>query len=705
MNLIHLLAVSLLGLAACTSSSPIKMITLESPSQINTINFALSPEGVPTYSVTHRGDTVIQPSTLGFEFQGQPALSAGLEVLDTETNSADETWEMPWGEQREVRNHYRELRVHLQEIAAPKRRLDVIFRAYDDGVAFRYHFPEQEGVDSIVISDERTQFALTGDHRCWWMPGDWDIYEHLFNATAFTEIDALAKRDHPDLNASYIPENAVNTPVTMRTAAGLHLSFHEAALVDYADMTLRIDPDNLRMESGLVGSDRLGYKVKRALPFSTPWRTIQISDNATGLIESKLIVNLNEPNKLGDVAWFTPMKYVGIWWEMHLGISTWDMEGTQDMSSYTTEQVTGKQHGATTANAKRYIDFAADNNIKGLLVEGWNTGWEHWIGFEDREGVFDFITPYADYDLEEVVRYGQEKGVQLIMHHETSAAPRTYEQQLDTAYALMQSLGIHSVKSGYVGPIIPKGEYHHGQWMVNHYNRAVIKAADYEVAVNAHEPIKATGLRRTYPNMISREGLRGQEFNAWASDGGNPPEHLSIIAFTRMLGGPIDFTPGIFNIKMEPYKEGNQVNTTLAHQLALYVVIYSPVQMAADLPESYADQPGFQFIRDVGVNWEQTQVLNGEVGDYVTIARQERKTGNWFVGGITDEEARSVNLTFDFLEEGASYQAVLYRDSPDAHWDENPTSLTIEEVPIDATTALAIDLAPGGGFALSLKKK
>ncbi|MGB3851482.1 MAG: glycoside hydrolase family 97 protein [Tunicatimonas sp.] len=679
--------------------------TLSSPSDLNIVDFSLSENGTPTYSVTHQGDTVIQPSTLGFEFQGQPALSAGLEVIDTETNSADETWEMPWGEQREVRNHYNELSVHLQETDAPNRRLDVIFRAYDDGVAFRYHFSEQDGADSVTIMAERTQFALTDDHTCWWMPGDWDIYEHLFNTTAFTKIDALSKRDHPDLNASYIPENAVNTPITMRAADGLHLSFHEAALVDYADMTLRIDSDNLRMESGLVGSDRLGYTVKRALPFSTPWRTIQISEDAAGLIESKLIVNLNEPNKLGDVDWFTPMKYVGIWWEMHLGISTWDMEGTQDMSTYTTEQVTGSKHGATTENAKRYIDFAADNNIKGLLVEGWNTGWDHWIGFEDREGVFDFITPYPDYDLEEVVRYGQEKGVELIMHHETSAAPRTYEQQLDTAYALMQSLGIHSVKSGYVGPIIPKGEYHHGQWMVNHYNHAMIKAADYEVAVNAHEPIKATGLRRTYPNMIAREGLRGQEFNAWASDGGNPPEHLSVIAFTRMLGGPIDFTPGIFNIKMEPYKEGNQVNTTLAHQLALYVVIYSPVQMAADLPESYADQPGFQFIRDVGVNWEQTRVLNGEVGDFVTIARQERETGNWFVGGITDEEARSVTVSFDFLDQDASYTAVLYRDGEGAHWDDNPTSLAIEEVPVDASTTLSFDMAPGGGFAMSLIKQ
>jgi len=679
--------------------------TVSSPSENIMIEFSLEEDGTPTYSVTHQESVVIQPSSLGFEFQNQPELTGGLEVTGAETNSEDETWEMPWGEQREVRDHYNELVVHLQETEAPNRPLDIYFRAYDDGVAFRYHFPEQEGVDTLIITDEKSQFSLTGDHTCWWMPGDWDIYEHLFNTSSFTGIDAIAKRDHPDLNSSYIPENAVNTPITMRTADGLHLSFHEAALIDYAGMTLRIDPENLRMESGLVGSDRLGYQVKRALPFSTPWRTIQISEDAAGLIESKLIVNLNEPNKLGDISWFTPMKYVGIWWEMHLGISTWDMEGTQDMSTYTTEQVTGSKHGATTENAKRYIDFAAENGIKGLLVEGWNTGWDHWIGFEDREGVFDFITPYPDYDLEEVVRYGREKGVELIMHHETSAAPRTYEQQMDTAYALMQSLGIHSVKSGYVGPIIPKGEYHHGQWMVNHYNNAAIKAADYQIAVNAHEPIKATGLRRTYPNMIAREGLRGQEFNAWASDGGNPPEHLSIIAFTRMLGGPIDFTPGVFNIKLAPYKEDNQVNTTLAHQLALYVVIYSPVQMAADLPESYEGQPAFQFIRDVGVNWERTRVLNGEVGDFVTIAREERETGNWFVGGITDEEARTVTVNFDFLEEESEYLVRLYRDGADAHWDDNPTGIEIEKIEIFPSSEIEIDMAPGGGFAISLIKQ
>lgn len=675
---------------------------LSSPSGNIVVNFSLLEDGTPAYSVRHKESIVIDTSSMCFEFQGQPSMTKDFELISTATSSVDETWEMPWGEQRRVRNHYQVLKISLKETSISERILEIYFRAYDDGVAFRYHFPEQEGVDSLIIMDEHTQFQLTADHKCWWMPGDWDIYEHLFNTTRFSEIDALAKRNHPDLAQTYIPENAVNTPLTMQTADGLYLSFHEASLIDYAGMTLKVDTDELRMESGLVGSDRLGYKVKRALPFSTPWRSIQISEDSGGLIESKLIVNLNEPNKLGDVSWFSPMKYVGVWWEMHLGISTWDIEATQDMSTVTANKATSIKHGATTENAKKYIDFAAANNIGGLLVEGWNTGWHKWIGFDDREGVFDFITPYPDYDLEEVVRYGKEKGVELIMHHETSAAPRTYEQQMDSAYSLMQSLGIHSVKTGYVGKIIPQGEYHHGQWMVNHYNSTMIKAAEYQIAVNAHEPIKATGLRRTYPNMVSREGLRGQEFNAWASDGGNPPEHLSIIAFTRMLGGPIDYTPGIFNIKLAPHKEGNQVNTTIAQQLALYVVIYSPVQMAADLVESYEGQPAFQFIRDVGVDWEQSKVLNGEIGDFVTIARQERGTDNWFVGGITDENERSVTINFDFLKQGKRYKAILYRDGEDAHWDNSPTSISIEEIAVDHTTEQTIRMAPGGGFAISL---
>ncbi len=680
------------------------LISVTSPSDNNEVQIVLDDQGSMYYQVLHNGEVVIDTSYLSFDLKDQPALAKGLKIVSSESASQNETWEMPWGEQRQVVNNYNEVTIHLEEKVAPKRKFDVIFKVYDDGIGFRYHFPKQEALSEVIIMDENTQFQLTGNPMVWWIPGDWDIYEQLYSTTPFNKIDATSKRNHPDLAATYIPENAVNTPVTMKTENGLYLSFHEANLTDYAGMTLKVDTLNLSMQSELVGSDITGYKVKRETPFSTPWRTIQIADRAGDLIESKLIVNLNEPNALGDVSWIKPMKYVGIWWEMHLGRSTWDYAGTQDMNSWenlSNAKPTGN-HGATTENAKRYIDFAAANGLKGVLVEGWNTGWEHWIGFEDREGVFDFVTPYPDYDLEEVVRYGKEKGVDLIMHNETSAAPRTYDQQMDAAYELMESLGIHAVKTGYVGKLIPKGEYHHGQWMVNHYRRALLKGAEHKVAINAHEPIKATGIRRTYPNAIAREGLRGQEFNAWATDGGNPPEHLPIVAFTRMLAGPIDFTPGIFKIKLAPDKADNQINTTLAQQLALYVVIYGPVQMAADLPENYEGQAAFQFIRDVGVDWEQSKVLDGEIGDFVTIARQERGTENWFIGSITDENAREVSINLDFLAPSQKYKAILYTDGENAHWNDNPLDISIEEKEVDHTTTLKLQLAPGGGAAISL---
>ena len=681
-------------------------ISLTSPEGTHQIDIYLDGSGRPGYRVFRDGKAVIDSSGLGFEFKDQPALMSGMQWVESSVVSEDETWEMPWGEQREVRNHYNGARIVLQESGAPSRTLILHFRAYEDGVAFRYEFPQQAETDTLVITEEHSEFQLTGDHMAWWIPGDWDIYEHLYNTTRVSGIDALSKRDHPNLAATYIPENAVNTPVTMRSDDGLHLSFHEANLTDYAGMTLRVDTEGLKLSSALVGSDRFNHKVRRALPFKTPWRTIQIADRAGDLIESRLIENLNEPNKLGDVSWFTPMKYVGIWWEMHLGLSTWDMEATQDMNTFENvgREQTSVRHGATTENTKRYIDFAAANGIGGVLVEGWNTGWDRWIGFEDREGVFDFITPYADYDLEELSRYAKEKGVQIIMHHETSAAPRTYEQQMDTAYALMQHHGMHSVKSGYVGKIIPKGEYHHGQWMVNHYRKALEKAAEYKVAVNAHEPIKATGLRRTYPNAIAREGLRGQEFNAWATDGGNPPEHLPIVAFTRMLSGPIDFTPGVFDIGL-PTKPENQINTTLAQQLALYVVIYGPIQMACDLPENYEGQPAFQFIRDVGVDWEQSKVLSGEIGDYLAMAREERETGNWFVGAISDENTRELEIDFGFLPEGVTYQATFYEDHPEAHYRENPTAIEIRQETVDRNFRGTFRLAAGGGLAISLIRK
>jgi glucan 1,4-alpha-glucosidase len=659
-----------------------------SPDSNIEVNFLFTNAGQPGYLVKYKNEIVIDESFFGFSFRDLAPLKEGLLLENISTSTFDETWEMPWGEKRLVRNHYNEMVIALAEKEGLQRKLNIYFKVYDDGLGFRFEFPDHPEIEEVIIMDEHTQFNLTGDHQTWWIPGDWDIYEHLFNTTKFTEIDALSKQNHPNLAQTYIPENSVNTPVTMRTAEGLHLSFHEANLTDYADMTLRIDAQNLMMESGLVGSERFGYKVKLSLPFATPWRTIQISETAGGLIESSLIVNLNEPNKLGDVSWFKPMKYAGIWWDMHIGTKTWDYAGGR--------------HGATTEYTKEMIDFAAENGLGGVLVEGWNTGWEHWIGFEDREGVFDFVTPYPDYDLKEVARYAKEKGVQLIMHHETSSAVTTYDQQMDTAYRLMQSLGMNSVKTGYVGKIIPKGEYHHGQWMVNHYRRALETAAKYNVAINAHEPIKATGIRRMLPNAIAREGLRGQEFNAWATDGGNPPEHLPIVAFTRMLAGPIDYTPGIFNIMLDPYKPDNRVNTTLAHQLALYVVIYSPVQMVPDLMKYYKGNPAFQFIRNVAVDWETTKVLNGEVGDFVTIARRERNGDNWFVGAITDENPRQLTIKLDFLEPGKNYIATIYKDGPQADWKNNPTDYVIQNIEVDAGSTLDLQLAPGGGTAISL---
>ena len=696
--------VLIMSLLGCSENNN-ELIEVSSPESKVKVEFNINDKGQPYYSVKYNNGVVIDTSYLGFEFTNAEAIDSNLKIMTAEISSFDETWQMPWGEQIDVKNKYNQLDIKLQETTDLKRQLNVVFRVYDDGIGFRYEFPEQEGWAEALIKEEHTEFNLTEDYKTFWIPGDWDIYEHLYSETMFSEIDAISKRDHPNLAQTYIPNNAVNTPTTLIGDKGLHLSFHEASLIDYSDMTLGVDKENLKFKSILVGSENKEYKVRRSLPFNTPWRTVQISKDAAGLIESNLIVNLNEPNKIGDVSWFKPMKYTGVWWEMHLNKSSWD---------YGMEQVDGKwvdtgkahgRHGATTENVKRFIDFSAKNNIGGVLVEGWNTGWERWIGFPDREGVFDFVTPYPDYDFEEVTNYAREKGVEIIMHHETSAATETYTKQMDTAYALMQKYGMHAVKSGYVGKILPDGEYHHGQYMVNHYNNAVEKAAKYQVAVNAHEPIKATGLRRTYPNAISREGLRGQEFNAWSIEKGNPPSHLPTVAFTRMLAGPIDFTPGIFNIKFDEYKEESQVNTTLAQQLALYVVIYSPVQMAADLIEHYEANPEpLQFIKDVGVDWEKSIVLNGEVGDYVTIARKEKGTGNWFVGGITDENSVSLKLDFDFLDKNQDYEAILYKDGPKAHWDNNPLDILIEKLDLNNQSSLDIQLAEGGGFALSLKK-
>ncbi len=662
-------------------------LQVASPDNDVQVTFLLSDAGQPGYFINFKEKPIIDTSFVSFDLRDAEPLRNGWSIVKTATSSFDETWQPVWGEVKEIRNHYNELRVELREAEAPNRLMTVVFRVYNDGIGFRYEFPEQPNLTDVVIMDENTEFNLTGDHQTWWQPGDWDIYEHHYNSSRFSEIDALAKRDHPNLAQTYIPENAVNTPVTMKTDDGVYLSFHEAALYNYSDMTLKVDKEHLRWISELVGSPD-DSKVKTKTPFQTPWRTIQIADRAGDLIESHLIVNLNDPNQLEDISWIKPMKYVGIWWEYHIGKSTWQYEG-------------GK-HGATTAHAKELIDFAAANGIGGLLVEGWNIGWERWIGFEDREGVFDFITPYPDYDIEEVVRYGKEKGVEIIMHHETSSAPRTYEQQLDTAFALCKRLGIHAVKTGYVGKIIPKGEYHHGQWMVNHYQKVLETAAKYQIAVDAHEPIKDTGIRRTWPNFVAREALRGQEFNAFSNEGGNNRDHLPNVVFTRMLAGPIDYTPGIFDLLInDQYKPTNRVKHTLAQELALYVVIYSPIQMAADLIENYKDQPAFQFIRDVAVDWDDTKVLNGEPGDYVTIIRKAKGSDHWFLGSITDEEPRKFQVKLDFLEPGKTYKAIIYADAPNTDWEKNPTAISITEQNVTHDQMLDLALVASGGVAIS----
>lgn len=659
---------------------------INSPDQKLALNFAINDIGQVFYSVMFNSKIIIDTSYISFDFKEQKPLGTNLEIVNSTLSSFDETWETVWGEQRYIRNNYNELRIELKEKEELGRKCFVLFRLFNDGVGFRFEFPEQENLKDIIIIDENTQFNLTGDHTCWWTPGDWDIYEHLFNTTRFSKIDALSKQGHESLAQTYIPENAVNLPVTMKNDDGIYISILEANLANYSDMTLRVNKEKLLFQSELVGNDS-GIKVKTQTPFMTPWRVILVGDEAGDLINSRTILNLNEPNKIDDVSWIKPAKYMGIWWEMHLGKSTWD--------------ISSGRHGANTENAKRYIDFASQNGIGALLIEGWNTGWDHYLGSEKREFIFDFVTPYPDYDLKEVVRYAKEKNVDLIMHHETYTDILAYEQRLDTAFALCKSLGIHAVKTGYVGRIIPDGEYHHGQWMVNHYRKVMEKAAEYEVMVNVHEPIKPTGLRRTYPNLMSAEGLRGQEFNAWSTDGGNPPEHLTIIPFTRMLAGPIDYTPGIFDIKFEKYKPDNQVNTTLAYQLALYVVIYSPLQMAADLPENYNGHPAFQFIRDVGVDWDTSIVLNGEIGEFITIARKERSNDKWFLGSITDENERTIDVSLDYLNEEIKYTATIYSDAENSHWDKNPTVYNIESKRVMNTDTLKLILAPGGGVAIS----
>ncbi|MEX0720986.1 MAG: glycoside hydrolase family 97 protein [Balneolaceae bacterium] len=668
------------SLALSIQPSP---LTIDSPGKVLKVSFVLE-DGVPYYSIHRFGKEVIEPSRLGFEFKNMPALDRGFRIESTSENSVDETWTQVWGEKENIRDHHRELRVNLVEETGEERRMSVIFRVFDDGIGFRYEIPQNPGIDEILITNELTEFGLTGNHRSWYQKAyQWNRYEYLTLNTPLSEVDT------------------VHTPMTMQSDDGLYLSIHQAALVDYSTMTLERTEGN-RLKANLVpwGDNIL---VRTSSSLKTPWRTIQIADTPGGLITNYLILNLNEPNKIEDTSWIKPSKYVGIWWEMHLEKSTWG---------------SGPLHGATTESAKNYIDFAAENGFDHVLVEGWNPGWDG--SWYESGVVFDFTRAYEDFDLENVAGYAKEKEIRLMGHHETSASVEHYEGQMAEAFELYESLDIRAVKTGYVGhgqEIMRTDqdggenlEWHHGQYMVNHHQRVVELAAKHEISLNVHEGIMDTGLRRTWPNLMSREVARGQEYNAWGEgDGiwngmGNPPNHITTIPFTRMLAGPFDYTPGMMDMHYDEYRPENRVNHTLAKELAIYVVIYSPLQMAADLPENYnANSEPFQFIKDVPTDWQDTQVLNADIGHYITIVRKDRNSEEWYLGSVSDENGRNLEEPLHFLDSDRKYVAEIYRDGDDADWQNNPYEIVIEKKLVDSRTILPLRLAAGGGQAIRFR--
>jgi len=667
------------------------------------LSFMLDSDGSPMYEVSFSGRPVIKPSHMGFRLDKDSLFFRQFQLLGVERSTVDDSWQPVWGEVGHIRDHHEQLIVHLQKPGAvAASRLDIIFRVFEDGVGFRYVFPQTSGLGYFVVKGEMTQFALAGDHKTFWIPGDYDTNEYPYTTSRISGIDnkELVEKS-TDIAVRVAPDRyAVQTPLMMKSEDGLYINIHEAGLIDYPAMQLHVDRDTRMLTSALV-PDAVGNMAYLHAPFATPWRTVIVSDKAADILSSKLILNLNEPSKIADPSWIHPMKFVGVWWEMQTGKATWSYSDYADSLNAQGQLIPNGRHGANTANVKKYIDFAAKNNIQGVLVEGWNTGWEDWFG-NWKENVFDFVTPYPDFDVAELATYAASKGVKIIMHNETSGSATNYERRMDTAFRFMNKYGYTSVKTGYVGRIIPRGEHHDGQWMVNHYNRVAEKGAYYHVMVDAHEPERPTGLQRTWPNWLACEAGRGNEYNAFSI--GNNPEHETILPFTRLMGGPMDYTPGIFRIKGYSTVPGRQVHTTLAKQLALYVTLYSPLQMAADLPENYeAHMDAFQFIRDVPVDWDDTKVLEAEPGDYITIARKEKGRPNWFIGAITDENSRTATLSLDFLEPGKKYQATIYKDGADADWKSKPESYTIEKVTVTSKTRLAVKLAAGGGAAVSIK--
>ena len=697
---------------------------LASPDGRIKMEFLLTENGTPQYSLNYNEEPVVLPSSLGFELRGtlkasvlkfgeklekvdeKPpySLHDGFEVIGCETDTFDETWSPVWGEESSIRNHYNELLVHLEQKGTGNK-LDIRFRLFDDGLGFRYEFPGNQPLNYFVIKEELTRFAMADDCTAWWIPGDFDTQEYEYTESRLSEISkhfeaAVCGNSSQNLFST----SGVQTSLLMRTDSGLYVSIHEAALVNYPCMHLDVDEKTHTLTSFLT-PDAQGWKGYMQTPCNTPWRTVQITESATKMLASRLVLNLNEPCAYEDVSWIHPVKYMGVWWEMISNAGSWSY--TDDYPSvklgitdYRNAKPNGR-HGANNENVRRYIDFASENGFDAVLVEGWNIGWEDWANCSKDE-VFDFVTPYPDFDIEALNEYAHSKGIKLIMHHETSSSVRNYERHMEEAYELMNHYGYDAVKSGYVGDILPRGEYHYSQWLVNHYLYAVTEAAKHHIMVNAHEAVRPTGLCRTYPNLIGNESARGTEYQAF---GGTQPAHVTILPFTRLNGGPMDFTPGIFEMELSTFADNNShVNATIANQLGLYVTMYSPLQMAADLPEHYQKHmDAFQFIKDVAVDWSKSRYMMAEPGDYIIIARKAKKSGQWFMGCVVDEQSRSFDVPLSFLEPGKSFEATIYRDAEDAHYKTNPKAYVIEKKVVSASDTLSLTAAPGGGFAVSFR--
>jgi len=702
MGLVLALLVS--GIAVAQENELPAAQSIASPNGQVRLNFALTEQGEPIYELFYKDKRVLKPSKLGIDLKEGTDLMNGFTLADKQTATFDEMWEPVWGEEKQIRNHYNELAVTLNQPVA-KRNMVLRFRLFDDGLGFRYEFPLQDSLAYFVIKEEHTQFAMTGDHKAFWIPGDYDTQEYDYVESRLSEIRGLMDEAiTPNSSQTPFSPTGVQTSLQMKTDDGLYINLHEAALVDYSCMHLNLDDKNFVFESWLT-PDAKGDKGYLQAPCVSPWRTVIVSDDTRDILASRITLNLNEPCAYDDTSWIKPVKYVGVWWELIAGRNTWAY--TDELPSiklgevdYTTLKPNGK-HSANNERVKKFIDFAAENGIDQVLVEGWNVGWEDWFG-KSKDYVFDFVTPYPDFDVKMLNEYAQSKGVRLMMHHETSSSVRNYERHMDKAYQFMVDHGYNAVKSGYVGNMIPRGEHHYGQWMNNHYLYAVKKAAEYKICVNAHEAVRPTGLCRTYPNLIGNESARGTEYEAF---GGSKPFHTTLLPFNRLIGGPMDYTPGIFDTKLEFMGDlpHGQVQTTLAKQLALYVTLYSPLQMAADLVENYETRmDAFQFIKDVAVDWDESKYIEAEPGDYITIARKAKGTNNWFVGGITDENARTAHFALDFLEPGKKYVATLYADGEDAHYLDNPTSYQIKKGIVTSKNKMSVKEACSGGFALSI---